>query len=86
MQTKEVLVEEIKPLAASTPSPKVKKEKSLVESSTTTSKESSLDALKIKKPPTYALIVKEEKVSSVEPIGELPGDAQEDPSQVQPAE
>ena len=64
MQTKEVLVEEIKPVAASTPSPKkVKKEKTPVESSTTTS-ESSLDVPEIKKPPTYALIVKEEKVST----------------------
>ena len=65
VQTKEVLVEEIKPLAISTPSPKPKKkEKTPVESSTTTSKESSLDVPEIKKPPTYALIVKEEKVST----------------------
>ena len=50
VQTKEVLLEEIKP----TPPPK----------STTISSESSLDVPEIKKPPNYALITKEEKVST----------------------
>ena len=59
MQTKEVLVEEIKPLPDRTP-PKYR----LLDKKSSSSSESSLDVPEIKKPPIYALIVKEEKLST----------------------